>query len=401
MMMLNEFRDPTRGRRDTPESNPPPRREKIHPDKPPYGSEGHYGPTSEYVESLPLKLAASDIVNQMVDGVYVATSDGRILDANPAFLSLLAVNSVSPIRHQTIESFLSPLPDQRIGHLTGVFKLRALDGTERTVRHYSTQVASVTGEDRMIGYLREVRGVFDRFMLHNQRLANLGTVTAKVVHDINNMLTVVNGFAEVLEMSPDQSEANRAAIDRIVTAGAQASEIAKLVLSHFASGKADGTLCTVDMSELIEETAKLLDILRPKGAKVQYELSGDLHGVRGEPVQLQRVIVNLILNACEALENKPGIVTVRTRNTESAARWPGRSSGASRYVLIEVSDTGKGMDEATRRRIFEPFFTSKDEGQGLGLATIAEILRMHQGSIDVESVPGQGSTFRVYLPAIV
>ena len=398
--MLNEFRDPSRGRRDTPESSPAPRRERIHPDKPPYGSEGHYGPNADYVESLPLKLAAGDIVNHLVDGVYVATADGRLLDANPAFLSMLGVPTMAPVRGQTIKSFLAALPDQRRGELTGVFKLRGLDGSERTVRHYTTLTESVTGDPRMIGYVREVRGVFDKAMLQNQRLASLGTVTAKVVHDINNMLAAVMGFAELLSESPNTDDAEKTAVDQIIKAGARASEIADLVLSYYSSGKTAGTLCMVDMSTLVQETAPLFDILKPPGAKIDFDLASDLRGVRGEQLQLQRVIMNLILNACDALEGGKGTVTVHTENTTTASRWPGGSgSKTSNYVLFEVSDTGRGMDEATRRRIFEPFFTSKDEGQGLGLATIAEILRMHQGSIEVDSSPGEGATFRVYLPA--
>jgi len=399
--MLNEFRDPSRGRRDTPESNPVQRRERIHPDKPPYGSEGHYGPTAEYVESLPLKLAAADIVNHLVEGVYVATADGRVLDANPAFLSMLGVATMAPVKGQTIKSFLAALPDQRRGDLTGVFKLRGFDGTERTVRHYTTMTESVTGDQRMIGYVREVRGVFDKAMLQNQRLANLGTVTAKVVHDINNVLAAVMGFAELLSESPNTDATERTAVDQILKAGTRASEIADLVLTYYSSGKTAGTLCMVDMSSLVEETARIFDILKPAGVRIEFDLARDLHGVRGEQVQLQRIIMNLILNACDAFEGAEGTVTVRTENVTTAPRWPGRSgSKLSKYVLLEVSDTGQGMDEKTRRRIFEPFFTSKEEGQGLGLATIAEILRMHQGSIDVESSPGQGATFRAYLPAV-
>ncbi len=358
--MLNEFRDPSRGRRDTPESTPAPRRERIHPDKPPYGSEGHYGPTAEYVESLPLKLAAGDIVNHLVDGVYVATADGRVLDANPAFLNMLGVSNLAPVKGQTIKSFLSVLPDQRRGELTGVFKLRAVDGTERTVRHYTAMTDSVTGDQRMIGYVREIRGVFDKAMLQNQRLANLGTVTAKVVHDINNMLAAVTGFAELLAESTNTDPAEKLAVDQILKAGLRAGEIADLVLNYYSSGKTAGTLCMVDMSTLVEETAALFDILKPSGARIVFDLSRDLHGVRGEQLQLQRVIMNLILNACDALEHREGTVTVRTRNTTTAPRWPGGArSRKSKFVLLEVSDTGHGMDEATRRRIFEPFFTSK------------------------------------------
>ncbi len=400
--MLNEFRDPSRGQRDTPESNPVPRRERIHPDKPPYGSEGHYGPSPEHVESLPLKLAASEIVNHLVEGVYVATADGRLLDGNPAFLSMLGVTTIAPVKGQEIKSFLAVLPDQRRGELSGVFKLRGIDGAERTVRHYTTKTDSVAGDQRMIGYVREVRGVFDKAMLQNQRLANLGTVTAKVVHDINNVLAAVMGFAELLSGSPNTDETERTAVDQILKAGMRANEIADLVLTYYSSGKTAGTLCMVDMTNLVEETARIFDILKPPGAKIEFDLARDLAGVRGEQVQLQRVIMNLMLNACDALDGAEGTVTVRTRGATSAPRWPGRSGAQlSKYVLLEVSDTGHGMDEKTRRRMFEPFFTSKEEGQGLGLATIAEVLRMHQGSIDVVSAPGEGATFRVYLPAAV
>jgi signal transduction histidine kinase len=380
----------------------------IPTEKLPYGSESKAeafggqaaGSAGEPTRS-PLARVASDVVLQLSDGVYAAAEDGSILDANPALLHMLGVTDVQAIGKRTFESFLSELPDRRRGEVPeGVLRLTSPSGLTSTIRHHRVSVSGWS-DIAHFGLVREMPGLFDKAMLENQRLTNLGTLAAKVIHDINNLLLAILGNSDRLLDGGKLDEEQRTGVDHIIQASNRAAELASELLSYASSGKSAGIVREVDLSALVEETTRLLDIVIPHNVTLRYTLDRDLPKLQGDAVQLRRLVMNLVLNACEALEGAPGTVTVETGVSTSAPSWPSGSGSPTPlrgFATIEVSDTGKGMDEPTRRRIFEPFFTSKESGQGLGLATVAEILRLHHGSISVVSSPGQGSTFRAYLP---
>ena len=234
----------------------------------------------------------------------------------------------------------------------------------------------------------------------SQRLESLGVLASGIAHDFNNLLVGVLGGAEILLASlKDQDD--RAQAEAIHTAGQRAAALIKQMLAY-AGRQSLTTTEPVDLAELWQELSALLSAALSKKAQVELDLAPD-SVVLGERSALMQVFMNLLTNASDALENKPGRISVTTeRVRELDASWShalGAPVKPGSWVLVRVRDTGAGMDDATLRRIFEPFFSTKARGHGLGLGSCLGIVKSHGGAMLVESAPGLGSTFSVLLPA--
>jgi len=169
------------------------------------------------------------------------------------------------------------------------------------------------------------------------------------------------------------------------------------------SGRGRFIVGPVNLSDLVREMGELLRVSISKKAIVEYDLAPNLPTTIADAAQLRQVVMNLITNASEALGEQEGKITLRTRvaqvdRKQLAEAYLSTGASGGRYVSLEVSDTGCGMDEATKARIFEPFFTTKFTGRGLGLAAVLGIVRSHEGAIKVDSAPGKGTTFTVLFP---
>jgi len=203
----------------------------------------------------------------------------------------------------------------------------------------------------------------------------------------------------------DLAEADpaRESVEQIELGAKRAADLAGTLLAY--SGRGRFVVRPLDASELVRETARLLRVSIGGGAAVHYELAEDLPPIEGDSTQLRQVVMNLVINAAEAMGDGEGAITVRTALTDVGPDdlddyVADESFRPGRYVLLEVADTGHGMDEATRTRIFDPFFTTKFTGRGLGLAAAQGIVRGHHGAIGVSSEPGRGARFRILLPAV-
>jgi CheY-like chemotaxis protein len=171
------------------------------------------------------------------------------------------------------------------------------------------------------------------------------------------------------------------------------------------SGKGRFVLDHVNLSEVIKEMANLLQISVTKNAALRYQFATDLPRIEADVTQMRQIIMNLTINASEAMGDQSGVITISTGAVECSRSYfrdayIDESLPEGLYVYLEVADTGCGMDEATRLKMFDPFFTTKFTGRGLGLAAVLGIVRGHQGTIKVHSQPGKGTTFRVLFPAI-
>jgi len=234
----------------------------------------------------------------------------------------------------------------------------------------------------------------------SQRLESLGVLASGIAHDFNNLLVGVLGGAEILLHSL-KDPADRAQAEAILTAGHRAATLIKQMLAY--AGRRSLTKTEpVDLAELWQELRALLDAALSKKAHVELNFAPD-SVVLGERPALMQVFMNLLTNASDALENKPGLISVTTEQVrEPDATWShglGTPVHPGNWLLVRVRDTGVGMDEATQRRIFEPFFSTKARGHGLGLGSCLGIVKAHGGAMLVQSAPGQGSTFSVLLPA--
>ncbi|WP_221031297.1 PAS domain-containing hybrid sensor histidine kinase/response regulator [Actomonas aquatica] len=249
----------------------------------------------------------------------------------------------------------------------------------------------------------EERLQFERSLHETQKLESLGILAGGIAHDFNNILTGILGHSSLIRHDNPPPEGDLLeAIDQIELSAERAADLCRQLMAYAGKGKFEQK--AINLSHLVTETGKLLEVSVGKVARIRYRLTRNLPSVMGDPTQLRQVLMNLVINASEAVEPKLGIITVSTQVIDAHASYlraldltnnlkPGR------YITLEVQDDGKGMDAETRGRIFDPFFTTKFTGRGLGLAAVQGIVHNHGGGIRVYSEPDRGTLFKILLPA--
>lgn len=247
----------------------------------------------------------------------------------------------------------------------------------------------------------EERLNMERALLETQKLESLGVLAGGVAHDFNNLLTAVMGSASLARDMAEPDSPLAGYLEHIEAASQQATDLARQMLAY--SGKGRFTLTTFDLRSAVQETEHLLRASIPRHVQLVSEVGDQPLYLRGDPGQIRQVVMNLVINAAEAIGQHEGTVTIRTRSVGLEDRSAVRGADLERtdgdYVLLEVDDTGPGMDAETQARIFEPFFSTKATGRGLGLAAVGGIVRGHHGSISVDTTPGKGTRFGILLPA--
>jgi PAS domain S-box-containing protein len=238
---------------------------------------------------------------------------------------------------------------------------------------------------------------------HAQRLESLGVLAGGIAHDFNNLLASIMGYASLAAMDLPESSPTRRALDQVLIAAQSAADLTQQMLAY--SGRGTFVLEPLNLTQLIEGVVRLLESTIHKKAELRLRLASSLPSIQADASQIRQVVMNLITNAAESLGDKPGSVDVTTGVAwVDADRLPAADRGdplpPGEYVYLQVADTGCGMDAKTVERIFDPFFTTKFTGRGLGLAAVLGIVRGHHGSIQVDSRPGQGTTFTVMFPAV-
>ena len=228
---------------------------------------------------------------------------------------------------------------------------------------------------------------------------SLSVLAGGVAHDFNNLLAAILGHAALaLKHLPEGSTA-RGHVEKAANAVERAADLTRQMLAY--SGRGHFVVRPTDLNALVRENLPLLEVALPKGIRLEARLDPSLPAVDADLGQLQQVLMNLIINAAEAIGERSGAVTVTTRVREVTAadaplwRASGQPLAPGVYVALEVADDGPGMDPATVDRIFEPFFTTKFTGRGLGLAAVLGVVRGHRGALSVESAPGRGTVFRL------
>lgn len=226
----------------------------------------------------------------------------------------------------------------------------------------------------------------ERDLFEAQRMESLGLLAGGVAHDFNNLLTVIMGHVNLARTDVEPTSSAALSLDTINHVARRAADLTHQMLAY--AGKGQFVVEAVDLNQLIVDMAPLLRASLPAPIPLTYDLAARLPLIEADPAQIRQIVLNLVLNAAEAIEAPDGRIAVRT----STVAMPTAS------VVLEVCDTGIGMPPDVRERIFEPFFTTKFTGRGLGLAAVHGVVRQHHGSIAVESTPGVGSCFQVLLP---
>ncbi|WP_353265518.1 response regulator [Gemmatimonas sp.] len=292
------------------------------------------------------------------------------------------------------------------------YRLRHKDGRIRTVTDFKKVVRASDGvATHFLGYLVDVserraqdeeHARIEEQVRRTQKLESLGVLAGGIAHDFNNLLVGMLGNASLaVEELPDHSSA-RPLLEDLQVAARRAAELTRQLLAD--SGKGRFVVEPVDLSALVREMGRLLTTVVSKKAHIVSELRDDLPRVRADATQLRQVVMNVITNASDALGDAPGTITIRTRRMHATRAWlasaqVGADIAEGEYLVLEVSDTGVGLHADDMPRIFDPFFSSKGPGRGLGLAAVLGIVRAHRGAVRIVSTAEQGTTVAVLLPA--
>jgi len=350
-------------------------------------------------------------------GICITTIDAHILYVNPAFERLTGYASeellgqfVSIIRHpdtdpSIYESIMGILHAGQTW--TGELPMRCKSGESKWVsRHFTPILNAANQVEKCVGIFRDVTKERQQSekMEHSQRLESLGVLAGGIAHDFNNILTAILGNASIAEKYAGVDSPITKPLSRIVESSERAAELCAQMLAY--SGKGQFVVEPLDLSQLVEKMIRLMEVSIAKNIVLKFHLADNLPAIEGDATQLQQVILNFITNASEAIGDRSGVISFSTGviNVDDAylqsayTHEDGIKEG--RYVYLEVSDTGCGMDKETISKIFDPFFTTKFTGRGLGMSAVLGIVRGHHGALKIYSEPNQGTTFKFLLPAL-
>ena len=243
---------------------------------------------------------------------------------------------------------------------------------------------------------------FEHKLQETQKLESLGILAGGIAHDFNNLLTSVLGNASIAAMELPVGSPVQDCLEQITEASLRAADLCKQMLAY--SGRGRFVVQTLDLGQLVEHTTQMLQISISKKAVLRFRLEKNLPPVDVDATQIRQVIMNLVINASEAIGDRSGVISLSTGLTRVDRDYLGgtlmdANLPEGEYVYLEVSDTGCGMSPDTQAKIFDPFFTTKFTGRGLGLAAVIGIVRGHKGAMKVYSEVGRGTTFKLLFPA--
>ena len=341
------------------------------------------------------------------DGMLVVDASRCIVEANEAFCNLLGIPHDrligTPIRR--LEAGSTPdiqrQRDETLGRGESIrFEtlLRATSGDAVPVDVVVTPLPSRDG--RLLAGVRDIserrraeseRAQLEARLRHSQKMEAIGTLAGGIAHDFNNILTLIAGSADLAALDVPEGHPARPYLEQIQRASARAEALVRQILTF--SRRRDEQRDVVSLPPIAREAASILRSTLPAMIEIRTEVADDVPAVQADSVQLHQVLMNLGTNAAYAMRETGGVLTISVRGE--------RRPDGGRDAVIEVSDTGVGIDRATLERVFEPFFTTKPVGigTGLGLAVVHGIVTSHGGTIEATSEPGRGTTFRVALPS--
>ncbi len=366
------------------------------------------------------KLAAAErdrlmsAIEQAAETVLVTDVDGLIQYVNPAFTITTGYTREEAIgenprilnsgRHDT--AFYAKLWDTICSGKTwhGRFINKKKDGTIYTEEATVSPVFDTAG--KTINYVAVKRDItreieLERQLRHAQRMEAVGKLAGGVAHDFNNLLQVIQGYTEIALSSLSPGDANRQALDEVANAAERAATLTRQLLTFSRRQVMDSM--PLDLNEVISDLLKLVRRVIGENIRMEFSPGRDLNTIYGDRGQIEQVLMNLCVNARDAMPDG-GSISIMTQNVTLDNEFCDAhgTATAGPYVVLSVRDTGLGMDKATLERVFEPFFTTKEvgKGTGLGLAMVYGIVDQHLGVVRALSEPNKGSTFQIYLPAV-
>ena len=346
-------------------------------------------------------------------GIYRSSPTGELLTVNPALIRMLGYRWAEELLRLNVRDdvYADPLERDRLVaqfHASEVASAEAQwkrkDGSLVTVRLYVRTVRNERGAvdcfEGMVEDVTQQRSLESQFR-QAQRLEAVGRLAGGVAHDFNNILTAITGYADLLLEDLGPEDPHRADVEEIRASALRAGALTRQLLAF--SRKQVFQTRVLDLNTVVRTLDKMLRRLIGEDVKLELALGAGLGAVRADPGQIEQVVLNLAVNSRDAMPSG-GRLTIQTANVEFDEAYLGRHAGATpgRYVMLAVTDTGVGMSEETRAHLFEPFYTTKEQGKGtgLGLSTVYGIVKQSGGYVWVYSEPGLGATFKVYLPQV-
>ncbi len=355
------------------------------------------------------------VINSALDAIICVDQNQRITVFNPTAAALFQCSAADALG-SPLERFL---PDAAQALAFAQISTQAMLG-ERTARTASGQELSVeisvsferhsAGETTTV-FARDLTGrkkmeahraVLEAQLRESQKMQAMGTLAGGIAHDFNNILSAILGNVELAKGDLPEGSGAGISLDEIGKAGRRARDLVRQILTF--SRNEPTQRAPVALAEVVAETERLLRVTLPPGIELNIQMQEGLPPVMADATQVEQALLNLCTNAIHAIGDVRGTVTVDVALAHPDQRTCERLGIApGSYATLAVRDSGTGMDAGTIERIFEPFFTTKVVGQGtgLGLAVVHGVMRTHQGATDVQSTPGQGSTFTLYFPAAV
>ena len=360
------------------------------------------------------------LVETLQEGIWVIDREGCTSFVNPRMAEMLGL-TVEEMHGKHVSSFLDErgvedyekyLERRRGGgreqhevafiHKNGERVYVRLE-TSRLTDENGDYVGAIAGVQDITELKRaeDERRKLELQIQETQKLESLGVLAGGIAHDFNNILTAIHGNLEfaIAALPPDSPAlASLADVDR---ASRRAADLCKQLLAY--SGKGRFAIGAVDLGKVVREMVQILGVSISKKAVLRFEIAPDLPLIKADESQIQQVVMNLIINASEALGEESGVISLSAGATDCDRAYLkrmllGEHLGEGRYVFLEVADTGVGMDEETQAKVFDPFFSTKFTGRGLGLPVVLGIVRGHGGAIGIHSKKGMGTTFQILLP---
>ncbi|MBI2503142.1 MAG: PAS domain S-box protein [Candidatus Latescibacteria bacterium] len=349
------------------------------------------------------------VVDNIVDGIITIDAKGIISFFNPAAERIFGYNAAEVVGQSVSLLMPEPYHHQHDGYLasylaTGIRKIigigREVMGRRRDGSVFPMDLAvsefRLGGERMFTGIVRDIsqRKELEAQLLQAQKMESIGQLAGGIAHDFNNQLGIILFDLDLLIAETEGNNALVHDLDKIRKVVLRAAELTRKLLLF--SRRQRMELRPLNLNQQVREMEKMLARLLGAEIQIHLRLAEDLFTVQADPSTLDQVLINLALNARDAMPGG-GILYLETRNVPAAAQ---PSSHPGPFACLAVRDTGTGMDEEVRQRIFEPFFTTKDHGTGLGLAMVYGIVQSHRGWIAVDSSPGKGTGFEIFLPAL-